>query len=97
MTKKDIISTIKEKEAHAWMEYNRHNYIIAPEGISYFQMCEVFKNDAESTRLRHAWYALHDLLETIGESPDNNLPEAQKGFDYAHEIYNMCRPYNQTA
>lgn len=95
MTKKDIIRTIKEKEAHAWKVYNRHNYIFAPDGLSYEEMCEFQRNEPESARLRHAWYALHELLEVIGETPDNNLPEAREGFDYAHEIWKKCRPYSK--
>lgn len=95
MTKKDIILTIQKQEAHAWMEYNRHNYITAPEGLSYFEECERQKNDPESCRLRHAWYALHNLLKTIGVNPDNECPEAQRGFDYANKIYQQCKPYNR--
>lgn len=97
MTKKDIIRTIKEQEAHAWMEYNRHNYITAPDGLSYYDMCEWQRNDPESCRLRHAWFALSNLLDSIGETCDNNLPDAQEGFDYANKIYKMCQPYNKTA
>ena len=95
MTKKDIIRTIQEQEAHAWMEYNRHNYITAPEGLSYFEECERQKEDPESCRLRHAWHALFNLLEIIGETPDNDLSEAQEGFTYAREIYKQCKPYDR--
>lgn len=96
MTKAKMIQAIQEKEAQAWMEYNRYCYLNSPTDKGYMGFCEWSTNDTTARVYRAAWASLQELMEAMEIEPIDN--EVQKeAWNYHSMLYKACKEAEATA
>lgn len=87
MTKEKMIEEIQKQEAKLNLDLLQYESIYAPDDGDYQKEISWNKEDATYQKKLHAWYAVYQIMETLGIARNPDLEENRKASDLNKELF----------